>query len=100
MKLAYLLLFSLFIISCSTEKKEIDTSNPNNIENNIDSTFISDSITEKEIIESIDKELAKDSTLPVIHYSGDKQEAKKGKVVEAAKVETKEALETKIKQRR
>ena len=95
MKLAYLLLFSLFIISCSTEKKEIDTSNPNNIENNIDSTFISDSITEKEIIESIDKELAKDSTLPVIHYSGDKQEAKKGKVVEAAKVETKEALETK-----
>jgi hypothetical protein len=91
MKLAYLLLFSLFIISCYIENKEIDTSNPNNI----DSTFISNSITEKEIIESIDKELAKDSTLPVIHYSGDKQEAKKGKVVEAAKVETKEALETK-----
>ena len=88
MKLAYLLLFSLFIISCSTEKKEIDTSNPNNIENNIDSTFISDSITEKEIIESIDKELAKDSTLPGIHYSGEKKEAKKAKVVEAAKVET------------
>lgn len=88
MKLAYLLLFSLFIISCSTEKKEIDTSNPNNIENNIDSTFISDSITEKEIIESIDKELAKDSTLPEIHYFGDKKEAKKAKVVEAAIVET------------
>ena len=88
MKLAYLLLFSLFIISCSTEKKEIDISNPNNIENNIDSTFISDSITEKEIIESIDKELAKDSTLPGIHYSGEKKEAKKAKVVEADKVET------------
>ena len=40
MKLAYLLLFSLFIISCSTEKKEIDTSNPNNIENPYYSTLI------------------------------------------------------------